>query len=166
MNKTLNFLVTVIIIMLSLRAHAKKTAEDCECEGLGYFSLSWSVAILVCSFHSHACKTQKSQQYLTRNGSEQTIIKFCVLSFGLESKLYGQFFPWITTPNFIYSTLLSLRLIVELSSSPSTPLAQSLAKMIAISCIPSAASCTQRDCLGWPRQMIMNKSELWLITTR
>lgn len=167
MNKTLNFLVAVIIIMLSLWAHAKEIAEDCECEGLGYFSFSWSVAILVCSFHSHACITQKSQQYLTRNGSEQTIIKFCVLSFALESKLYnGQFSPWITTPNFIYSTLLSLRLIVELSSSPSTPLAQSLAKMIAISFIPSVASCTQRDCLGWQRQMIMNKSELWLITTR
>ena len=68
-------------------------------------------------------------------------------------------------PDLIYSMFLSLRLIVELSSSPSTLLALSLAKMIAISCIPSAASCTQKDCLGWLRQMIMNKSELWLITT-
>lgn len=100
-----------------------------------------SVLPLVCSFCSNVCITKKGQ----------------------ANQKKWHFFSWGTF--LIYSALLSLRLIVELSSSPSTLLALSLAKMIAISCIPSAASCTQRDCLGWPRQMIMNKSELLLITT-
>lgn len=92
-------------------------------------------------------------------------IYVCITKKGQAITKEGAFLFLRYFPDLIYSTLLSLRLIVELSSSPSTLLALSLAKMIAISCIPSAASCTQRDCLGWPRQMIMNKSELWLITT-
>lgn len=118
-------------------------AENCvglkekECKGLGFCTSSCVFLLLTC------LHTQKRPS--------QTI----EVAF-----LFLRYFP-----DLIYSMFLSLRLIVELSSSPSTLLALSLAKMIAISCIPSAASCTQKDCLGWLRQMIMNKSELWLITT-
>lgn len=68
--------------------------------------------------------------------------------------------------SFSFNAFLSLKLIVELSLSPSIPLALNLVRMIVTSFIPSAASCTQRDCLGWPELMIMNKSEQWQITTR
>ena len=54
----------------------------------------------------------------------------------------------------------SLKLIVVLSSSLSTPLVLNLVKMIAISCIPNAENCIQKGLQDWPRQMIMNKFEL------
>ena len=54
----------------------------------------------------------------------------------------------------------SLKPIVVLSSSLSTPLVLNLVKMIAISCIPNAENFIQRGLQDWPRQMIMNKFEL------